>query len=165
MNADAPSVLDVLQHLIEDTAHQSVLYLGDAVPSLAVETATPLQAIGSQQLLPGTRFDLDVLSALPDADLIIVGDVLDACDSETGLQLLAGLRNQLRARICVLVPDSAPWQFCDLIGLGFKRLANCAKAQHAVTIYSYAIADYNFTRKWNNARFWANPELFGKYWW
>ena len=68
MNADAPSVLDVLQHLIEDTAHQSVLYLGDAVPSLAVETATPLQAIGSQQLLPGTRFELDVLSALPDAD-------------------------------------------------------------------------------------------------
>ncbi len=165
MSSPNPSVLDILQHLIEDAALKRVLYLGDEAPALHTDTNTVLFTMSPQSLLPGRRFDQESLTTLPASDLVIAGDVLEACDYQAGLQLLAGLRNQLQARICALVPASSPWQFSDFIGLGFKRLAHCTKQQDSVTVYSYAIADYNFTREWNNARFWANPELFGKYWW
>ncbi|MDX1450959.1 MAG: DUF6231 family protein [Oleiphilaceae bacterium] len=163
MPATHLSVLQVLQHLIEQNQLHRALYLGEHAPPLAVTNFTLLpHTLGK----PDARTEFTPhIAALPECDLIIVGDVMDKLDHTQGLHLLAGLRNHLQGRICLLAPHPSKWSFTDLIGLGFKRLAECTKDGHQVMVYSYAISDYNFTREWNNARFWANPEMFGKYWW
>ena len=35
----------------------------------------------------------------------------------------------------------------------------------SVTVNANDLDNYNFERSWNNSRFWANPENWGKYWW
>ncbi len=164
MNQSNHRVLALLQHLIEQNAVQQVLYLGNDAPPLAEHAQCTLQSV-SLCSPPSEAATLEQIAGFPHSDLVIAGDAMQQFDREQGLQVLAALRNHLQARICLLAPEPSPWQFTDLIGLGFKRLARCERDAQVVTLYSYAISDYNFTREWNNSRFWANPEMFGKYWW
>jgi hypothetical protein len=37
--------------------------------------------------------------------------------------------------------------------------------EQVLTLFTYDLLDYKQVPDWLNARFWANPENFGKYWW
>ena len=101
----------------------------------------------------------------------MVANCLEHLDHARGTTLLARLRNVHSHRIWVLVDGRAGWQLTDFIALGFQRLqvfstdpqsGGEARSYHS---YGYDIGQYNHVRSWNNPRFWANPENFGKYWW
>jgi hypothetical protein len=58
--------------------------------------------------------------------------------------------------------------------LGLKRIAEfkrpidhgeADKSTAVLNCFAYQIENYIKKRDWNNARYWANPENFGKYWW
>ena len=50
----------------------------------------------------------------------------------------------------------------------FMRTVNPVSYTHlgqTLTLYTYDLYEYKQVPDWLNAKFWANPENFGKYWW
>ncbi len=108
--------------------------------------------------LPAQRFDLAV-----------VANTLEHCDRSAGEKLLGQLRN-LHANHLVIVYQRRPnseWQAAHFyaLGLHLKQTFENNEAGEPLELYTYDIESYNHKREWNTARFWANPENFGKYWW
>lgn len=56
------------------------------------------------------------------------------------------------------------WSTNDFIALGL-RLFRDYKDEGNVIIYRFELSDYKTTPEWLNSRYWANPELYGKYRW
>jgi hypothetical protein len=40
-----------------------------------------------------------------------------------------------------------------------------ARDQQVLSLFTYDLREYKQVPDWLNAKFWANPENFGKYWW
>ena len=163
MAEQALSLEDVVCNLMVEQGPESVLYFGESVPAALSGTPPgefrhlPLSADTVEQWIETAS---SLHAALIFVELPPVGDRKQAFET-----LLGCLRNQLNARICVFVTQSNEWDFQDFIALGFKRLLDCHRGSSQVRCFSYAIASYNHIRSWNNARFWANPEMFDKYRW
>ena len=115
------------------------------------EAVTRLPAIGMQ--------DLAVAS---------VGDGA-APDQATAEPVLALLRDIYARRTMLLISEQAaeatPWRNSDLVGLGFTRIGVFTGPAGAVNVYGFDIATYKTTPDWLNPRFWAHPQLWGKYRW
>ena len=39
------------------------------------------------------------------------------------------------------------------------------REQQTLTLFTYDLREYKQVPDWLNAKLWANPERFGKYWW
>lgn len=100
-------------------------------------------------------------------DLAIVADQLEHLDKRTATELLAGLRNLSASRIAVLVDiDRADgWQENDFYALALQRHARFSQEGQSLTLYAYDLAEYKSVPDWLNSKYWANPEMFDKYWW
>ena len=96
------------------------------------------------------------------ADLALVTDVLARLSHEDARQLLGWLRNAGARRVAVSVAPGDDWSFNDMIALAFRRYS---ALDDGTTVYAYDIETYNRPRDWNNSRYWANPENWGKYRW
>lgn len=96
----------------------------------------------------------------------VIADHLEHYTATEGKEHLAAIRNALVPSILVLVREHTPgWTDADFYGLGFRHTARFPHKDGTLLAYEYHIATYNPKRDWNNSRFWANPENFGKYWW
>ncbi|WP_111641338.1 DUF6231 family protein [Marinimicrobium alkaliphilum] len=151
-----------LAQVIDACEPQSLVALGTLARQMAgrwAEGHSPchLTALDAAELPSGWR---------PPAvqDLALVTDTLEHRDKSEARQLLGQLRNYGTRQIAVLVTDSTPWTLSDFIGLGFRRQAQL-DTDPPLSLYTYNIDTYNHKRPWNNARFWANPERWGKHWW
>lgn len=117
--------------------------------------------------------ELDPFSALADTvrfDLVIIADQLEYMTHEQGEALLGLVRNLHSDAMLVLyqstlAPQKLRWKLSDFFGMGLRRDAVFRDGAREMTLFSYELASYNFVRSWNNSRFWANPENWGKYWW
>ena len=100
-------------------------------------------------------------------DLAIVANELERLDKRSGTELLAGLRNLSVSRMAVLVDHSQAggWQDTDFFALALQRTARFEQGDRVLTLYTYDLAEYKQVPDWLNAKYWANPEMFGKYWW
>ncbi|MDQ7913380.1 DUF6231 family protein [Pseudomonas sp. 102515] len=99
-------------------------------------------------------------------DLVIVADCLEHLPLRQGRELLGGLRNFNTSRLAVLVDLAASdWQLTDFYALALQASERFARDGQVVTLFSYDLHDYKQVPDWLNARFWANPQNFGKYWW
>lgn len=100
-------------------------------------------------------------------DLAIVANQLERLDKRTGIELLAGLRNLSVSRMAVLVEmQHAPgWGDIDFFGLAMQRQARFDRDERHLSLFTYDLAEYKSVPDWLNSKYWANPELFGKYWW
>lgn len=100
-------------------------------------------------------------------DLAIVANELERLDKRAGTELLAGLRNLSVSRMAVLVDHSqtSVWQDTDFFALALQRTARFEQGDRVLTLYTYDLAEYKQVPDWLNAKYWANPEMFGKYWW
>ncbi|KTT02067.1 hypothetical protein NS376_13145 [Pseudomonas oryzihabitans] len=116
-----------------------------------VEAAVPLEDAS----LLGERYDL-----------VILADCLEHLPLRQGRELLGGLRNFNTSRLAVLVDLAASeWQATDFYALALQASERFARDGQVVTLFSYDLHDYKQVPDWLNAKFWANPEMFGKYWW
>lgn len=99
-------------------------------------------------------------------DLAILADCLEHLSVREGQQLLGGIRNLNASRLAVLVDLAASqWQPRDFYALAMQQSERFQRDQQTLTLFTYDLHDYKQVPDWLNARFWAHPELFGKYWW
>ena len=99
-------------------------------------------------------------------DLALVADCLEHLPKRDGMQLLGGIRNLNASRIAVLVDLSAcDWQATDFFSLALQISARFEREEQTLTLFTYDLLVYKQVPDWLNAKFWANPQMFGKYWW
>ena len=99
-------------------------------------------------------------------DLALVADCLEHLPKRDGLQLLGGIRNLNASRIAVLVDlNACDWQATDFFALALQISARFERDEQTLTLFTYDLLDYKQVPDWLNAKFWANPQMFGKYWW
>lgn len=151
--------------------------------------AALLDQYAPQRILAVGRSELPVLAAfcqthpqssvehapcppLPDAlasqryDLAIIADCLEHLPKRDGMQLLGGIRNLNASRLAVLVELArCDWQATEFYSLGLQLHAQYEKDDRTLSLFTYDLLVYKHVPDWLNAKFWANPQMFGKYWW
>lgn len=99
-------------------------------------------------------------------DLALVADCLEHLPKRDGLQLLGGIRNLNTSRMAVLVDlNASNWQATDFYSLALQLSGCFERGGQTVTLFTYDLLDYKQVPAWLNAKYWANPQMFGKYWW
>ena len=99
-------------------------------------------------------------------DLALVVDCLEHLPKREGLELLGGIRNLNSNRLAVLADLAAcHWQETDFFALALQASESFQRDQQTLNLFTYDLRDYKQVPDWLNAKFWANPENFGKYWW
>ena len=103
-------------------------------------------------------------------DLAIAIDWFEHLHKTTGEQHLARLRDVLCPQYCVCLPltkDLAKnqWQLTDLFSFALSKVADYNIDDKQLALFKYNIDSYKKTPDWLNADNWANPQMWGKYWW
>lgn len=99
-------------------------------------------------------------------DLALVADCLEYLPKQDGLQLLGGIRNLNASRVAVLVDlNACDWRIADFFALALQVSGRFERQEQTLTLFTYDLLDYKQVPDWLNAKFWANPQMFGKYWW
>ena len=151
-----------LAALLEHHAPQRLLLVGARFPALDAFAAAHPQAsidVAEPGLLPpelaGKRYDLALLV-----------DCLEHLPKRTGLELVGGIRNLNANRVAVLADLAASgWEDTDFYSLALQANERFQREEQVLGLFSYDLRDYKQVPDWLNAKFWANPQNFGKYWW
>jgi DNA-binding transcriptional LysR family regulator len=152
-----------LAALLDRCAPKRLLVIGaGGFPALqAFCEAHPLTELA--QAAPG---QLPVDLASQRFDLALVVDCLEHIPKRVGLELLGGIRNLNASRIAVLADlNACGWQPTDFYSLALQTSERFARDAQVLTLFTYDLREYKQVPDWLNAKFWANPENFGKYWW
>ena len=152
-----------LAALLDSYAPQRVLVVGASqFPALeAYKQAHP--DVHVTQAMPGA-LPADV--AAQRFDLALAVDCLEHLSKRDGLELLGGIRNLNASRIAVLADLTAcDWKETDFFALALQNNERFQRDEQILTLFTYDLREYKQVPDWLNARFWANPENFGKYWW
>lgn len=146
-----PLLLSLTQPQTSEAVSKSLLWISHALPPAAAE----LQGFDVLHIAPAAlptlpftqRVDLAVLNL---CELVAVDD--------TWSQALTRLRDLL-ARQVLVVAD--PLQSDMLRALGFSQFGQLEQWP----VWQFNILAYKQVPDWLNAKYWANPENFGKYRW
>lgn len=97
-------------------------------------------------------------------------DLFEHLDKAKGMQVLARLRDVLSPQYCICLPISTAnkqeqWQLTDLFSFALSKVSSYKIADTEYGLFKYNINDYKKTPDWLNADNWANPKMWGKYWW
>ncbi|NWB91982.1 DUF6231 family protein [Pseudomonas agarici] len=152
-----------LAALLDRYAPQNLLLVGaGSFPALeAFQAAHPQTQVAVAE--PGA---LPAELAVRRFDLALVIDCLEHLPKRAGRELLGGIRNLNASRIAVLVDMPASgWQDSDFFALALQSSERFQRDQQVLTLFTYDLREYKQVPDWLNAKFWANPENFGKYWW
>lgn len=99
-------------------------------------------------------------------DLALIVDCLEHLPKRAGLELLGGIRNLNASRLAALVDlQACDWQETDFFALALQASEHFQRDEQTLHLFTYDLLDYKQVPDWLNAKFWANPENFGKYWW
>ncbi len=149
--------------LLDRYAPQRLLVVGaSSFPALADFQAAHPQALVAHAAPGPLPQDLGAQRF----DLALVIDCLEHLPKRTGLELLGGIRNLNASRIAVLADLTAcDWKETDFFALALQSNERFQRDEQVLTLFTYDLREYKQVPDWLNARFWANPENFGKYWW
>lgn len=128
---------------------------------------------------PDCRFDvLDHVGGVEELstdcryDLVFVMQALEYMNKEQATMVIARLRDVVCRQLIVVVPpgDAVPgqksrWQAEDLRALGMVAIGEGQAAGQPFQVFGFDIMTYKTTPDWLNSRYWAHPELFGRFWW
>ncbi|MFT4636303.1 MAG: hypothetical protein ACI854_001190 [Arenicella sp.] len=103
-------------------------------------------------------------------DVAIVVDLFEHIDKAKAMQVLSRLRDVLSPQYCICLPLSADqnnsdWHLTDLFGFALSKVASYQQGEIEYGLFKYNISDYKKTPDWLNSDNWANPQMWGKYWW
>lgn len=151
-----------LAALLERFTPTRLLLVGTRFPALdAFAQAHPQVHI--EVVPPGP---LPAPAAAQRFDLAVLVDCLEHLPKRTGLQLLGGIRNLNASRVAVLADlQACGWQDTDFFALALSASEKFRRDEQVLSLFTYDLHDYKQVPDWLNAKFWANPENFGKYWW
>jgi len=159
-----------LKSLIQKIQPKQILSIGPAGQELFTDYLESCQHCTLVEFaIPPTLDELDQQGRF---DLVFISHVLERMPKQEAEQLIARLRDLHCNRLIVVIPIGTDWsehvsywQQSDLLGLGFSLLAEFHSNQRLAHIYAFDFASYKTTPDWLNNSYWANPELFDKYWW
>ena len=116
--------------------------------------------------------DIDQLWQINDAyDVAIVVNLFEHLEKSKGMQVLSRLRDVLSPQYCIALPVSksrndAEWHLTDLFSFALSKVSSYQQDNEStISLFKYNINDYKKTPDWLNADNWANPQMWGKYWW
>lgn len=139
---------------------------------LLVGASAPPTVGAFQDAHPGCRVErapaapLDAGLAARRFDLALLVDCLEHLPKRQGLELLGGIRNLNASRVAVLVDlQASDWRETEFFALAMQASEWFQREGQTLHLFTYDLLDYKQVPDWLNARFWANPENFGKYWW
>ncbi len=156
-----------VSQILQARAPQSVLLVGNQdLPALNTHSQTNAVEITHHPI--ADNLQLQQLSSR--YDLCLITPEFSQLPKQTATELLAGIRNRYCHHIYVFTQVGAgdqqtQWREGDFFGLGLKRIARFESDAISLHCFAYEIESYIKKRDWNNSKYWANPENFGKYWW
>ena len=172
MSLSPPARFD-LETLISVAQPKRILLIGEMPGDLASDYVSQQSVLGVEIIVD--RTDLGDLNALQNSasilyDLAIVNGVLENLEKPQGRQLLASLRDRLSRQYCVHVAIDnqstvSQWSLTDFLSMALVRVNTYTTTNASFALFKYSIGSYKRTPDWLNANNWANPELWGKYWW
>lgn len=125
-----------------------------------------LQAHPECQIAHAEAGELPAELAAQRFDLALIVDCLEHLPKRVGLELLGGIRNLNASRLAVLVDlQACAWEETDFFALALQASERFQRDDQILNLFTYDLLDYKQVPDWLNAKFWANPENFGKYWW
>jgi DNA-binding transcriptional LysR family regulator len=152
-----------LAALLDHHSPQRLLLVGASQPP-AIDAF--LQAHPDTQLAHAPAGPLPAELAAQRYDLALLVDCLEHLPKRTALELLGGIRNLNASRLAVLVDlQACGWQATELFALALQASEQFRREEQTLTLFTYDLRDYKQVPDWLNAKFWANPQNFGKYWW
>ncbi|MBF7141384.1 MULTISPECIES: DUF6231 family protein [Pseudomonas] len=161
--------------LSTQTPQQALAAVLDAHPPerLLVVAAGRFPALDAfMETHPHTVLGLATPGALPPElagerfDLAVVVDCLEHLTLRQGQELLGGIRNLNASRLAVLADlGASPWAETDFYALALQKTATFQRDAQTLGLFTYDVREYKQAPDWLNARFWANPQHFDKYWW
>jgi DNA-binding transcriptional LysR family regulator len=151
-----------LAALLELHTLKSLLLVGTRFPALeAFAQAHPQVEIAQAE--PGP---LPADLAAKRFDLALLVDCLEHLPKRDGLQLLGGIRNLNASRVAVLADLAAcGWHDTEFFALALQASEKFQRDEQVLSLFTYDLREYKQVPDWLNAKFWANPQNFGKYWW
>ncbi|WP_433885136.1 DUF6231 family protein [Pseudomonas vranovensis] len=151
-----------LAALLDRYAPQRLLLIGERFPALEAFAQAHPQA----QIAVANPGALPAELAAQRFDLALLVDCLEHLSKRDGLQLLGGIRNLNASRVAVLADLSVcDWQETDFFALALQASEKFQRDAQVLNLFTYDLREYKQVPDWLNAKFWANPENFGKYWW
>lgn len=115
--------------------------------------------------------DFSQLNKLDDRfDVAIALDWFEHLSKTMGQQTLSRLRDVLSQQYCICLPmsqspNTSDWHLTDLFSFALSKVASYTHNDKIYGLFKYNIHDYKKTPDWLNADNWANPNMWGKYWW
>ncbi|HAU66866.1 MAG: DUF6231 family protein [Arenicella sp.] len=169
----SPSARFDLETLISVAQPKSLLFIGEVPTDLASDYVLQQSVLGVDVIIDRANLS-DVNAIQKNAhtlyDLAIVSGVLENLEKPQGRQLLASLRDRLSRQYCVHVAIDnrdtvSQWSLTDFLSMALVRVNTYSLRDSSFVLFKYSIGSYKRTPDWLNANNWANPELWGKYWW
>lgn len=160
MTEQAQTAQTMLERILRDEQPHSYLVIGDPSPLDAAPTID-----GERPVEPHRLTVTESTVALPSLgrqDLVLLAD-LEELPRADGEVLLSRLRDLYARRVLARIIPGETWQNNDMTAFGFTRLADLGGEDGL--LYGFDVGTYKTTPDWLNPRYWANPELWGKYRW
>ena len=165
-------VLFDIETLVNVAQAEKILILGDCEPSF-------LDNYKEQKLMLNQQCTIVHLSSNEIQqlwrqehrfDVAIAVDLFEHLDKVTGMQILSRLRDVLCSQYCVCLPvsksaNSTDWHLTDLFSFALSKVSSYHSGDVEYGLFKYNINDYKRTPDWLNSDNWANPQMWGKYWW
>lgn len=166
----AASYSDELTNLAQRLNPQSLLAIGPGMKARFRDFAAGH---------PDCRLDFlgaaDVLNGLQGRgiyDLVVLSGVIESMDKARAGTLLGCLRDQHARELALVVPigsdwpeQESHWERNDLLAFGMSLQGSYEEQGRPVHLYRFSLRDYKATPEWLNPKYWAHPELFGKFRW
>lgn len=112
------------------------------------------------------------IQQLPMYDVVVLFGVIEQLDKHPAETLMGCLRDLHARHLFVLVPignrwpgQNSHWQQSDLLALGLSAYKTYHVEEGMLQWYRFELENYKATPDWLNSKYWANPELFGKFRW
>lgn len=151
-----PDITPLLQQLYSECSDKSWLVTG-------YQLDCPLASVGLDTARIQRLSTIDLLDT-PFTERFAAALMLISDDDNTHSTELtiARLRDVLAERVLVVIPEqSSTWTTAKMLGFGFRRIAELKGWQ----AWGFDIHTYKDVPDWLNAKYWANPQNWGKYWW
>ena len=162
-----------IETLINVAQPSRILLIGDCDPEFLQNYQTQKSLI-QQDCLVSTLScdDIDELWQTQEAfDVAIVVNLFEHIDKNKGMQVLSRLRDVLSPQYCIALPlspdtNTNDWHLTDLFSFALSKVASYKQENgREIGLFKYNLNDYKKTPDWLNADNWANPQMWGKYWW
>lgn len=148
---------DQLQQLVERLVK-------DAKTILAVgETAAGLLSAKDVQIININT--LNQLADLGQFDFVLISDLLEHLTHDEGEHIIAQIRDLHAHELLVILTPECGWAQTDLIALGLRQIAEIKIQNISRQVFYHALETYKRVPDWLNNKYWANPDLYGKYRW